>query len=176
MAAEQYTMGTFADEQGAADALHALRATNRPLHRVYCPYPSHLVLNAAGLKHSNVGYFTLIGGMLGFFFGFGLSIYTAGQWSLIVSGQPVTALVPFFIVGFEFTILFSVFGNILGLLTQARLPRFRRSEAYDPRFSGHHFGVLTSCDTVDQDHLDALIRGNGGVAKRVGNLETRESV
>jgi len=49
-----------------------------------------------------------------FFLGNSLAVYTSLQWSLIVSGKPVAALVPYFIVGFEFTILFAVFGNIVG--------------------------------------------------------------
>jgi len=165
MPSEQYIMATFADEESAADTLNALRSSKHPLHRVYSPYPGHRILDAMKMKKSPVGYFTLIGGLLGFFAGFGLSIYTAGQWSLIVSGKPVTALVPFFIVGFECTILFSVFGNILGLLTQARLPRIARSPAYDTRFSGTHFGILTSCSPADQDEVIALVREKGGVGE-----------
>jgi hypothetical protein len=66
---------------------------------------------------------------------FSLAAFTSLRWSLIVSGKPVVALVPFFIVGFEFTILFAVFGNVLGLISQARLPRFE-TPPYDERFPG----------------------------------------
>jgi hypothetical protein len=114
------------------------------------------------LKTSRVGYFTLIGGIMGFFIGFALAIYTAGQWSLIVSGKPVTALVSFFIVGFECTILFGVLGNILGLLTQARLPRFRKSIHYDPRFSADHFGILVTCDDAAREDITSFFRDHGG--------------
>ena len=92
-----------------------------------------------------MGYFTLAGGIIGFFSGIGLAIYTALQWNLIVSGKPVVALIPFLIVGFEFTILFAVFGNVLGLLFQTNLPEFQSLRIYDPRCSGEHFGILASC-------------------------------
>jgi hypothetical protein len=75
------------------------------------------------------------------------------RWSLIVSGKPVVALVPFFIVGFEFTILFAVFGNVLGLISQARLPRFETQPGYDERFSGDRFGVLARCSADERDEL-----------------------
>ena len=68
------------------------------------------------------------GGLLGFFTGFALAIFTAVQWDLIVSGKPIISLIPFFIVGFEFTILFSVFGNVIGLLVCSRLPDYRGLE------------------------------------------------
>jgi len=170
---EEYIMATFADEESAADTLTALRSSKHPLHRVYSPYPGHRILHAMKMKKSPVGYFTLIGGLLGFFAGFGLSIYTAGQWSLIVSGKPVTALVPFFIVGFECTILFSVLGNIIGLLTQARLPRTEKPPEYDAEFSGTRFGILTSCRPDDRDKVMALVREKGGVGKVVRSDETK---
>lgn len=162
MAAEQFVMGTFTDEDKVVDTLRALKQSGGRLHRVYSPYPSHAILQAMGLKQSCVGYFTLIGGIMGFFIGFGLAIYTAGQWSLIVSGKPVTALVPFFIVGFECTILFGVIGNVLGFLTQARLPRFRKSAHYDPKFSADHFGIVVSCEETDRNRIVSFIHGQEG--------------
>ena len=55
--------------------------------------------------------------------GFALAIFTALRWELVVSRKPVVALVPFVIVGFEFTILFSIFGNLIGMLVLSRLPK-----------------------------------------------------
>ena len=162
MTTEGFVMGTFTDEDGVVSTLKALNQSDWRPHRVYSPYPSPSILRAMGLKQSRVGYFTLIGGIMGFFIGFGLAIYTANQWSLIVGGKPVTALVPFFIVGFECTILFGVLGNILGFLTQARLPRFRKSIHYDPKFSADHFGILVSCDETSKEDIISILHGHGG--------------
>ena len=158
-------MGVFEEEKQVVHTLDRLNQSGFRLHQVYSPYPSHPILNHLNLKQSRVGYFTLIGGILGFLIGFGLSIYTASQWRLIVSGKPVIALIPFFIVGFECTILFGVFGNIIGMLTQARLPRFRMPEYYDSRFTGHHYGILASCDDEDMEGLVTFFQNNGGEAK-----------
>jgi molybdopterin-containing oxidoreductase family membrane subunit len=82
-----------------------------------------------------------------------------------VGGKPVIAWVPFFIVGFEFTILFAVLGNIVGLLTQTGLPRFDLPDGYDTGCSADAFGVLATCDPGQQAELSHLFLINGGEVK-----------
>ena len=101
----------------------------------------------------------------GFCCGFLLAIFAATRWHLIAQGKPVIALIPFVIVGFEFTILFSVFGNVLGLISQARLPRFKISPGYEAAFSGGNFGVLASCPSEEQSRLMELFKSWGAEAK-----------
>ncbi|WP_054700550.1 quinol:electron acceptor oxidoreductase subunit ActD [Desulfosarcina cetonica] len=91
-------MGIFASENGAANAIDRLRETPWTIERVHSPIPSHTIEQALELPKSRVGWFTLGGGIIGFFTGFLLAAFTATRWSLIVSGKPVVALVPFFIV------------------------------------------------------------------------------
>jgi molybdopterin-containing oxidoreductase family membrane subunit len=155
-------MGIFASENGAAEAIDRLRETPWTIERVHSPIPSHAIKETLEMPKSRVGWFTLAGGIIGFFTGFALAAFTATRWSLIVSGKPVVALVPFFIVGFEFTILFAVFGNIIGMLTQARLPDWKPDRYYDSRCSGEHFGILASCPEGDEEQLAGLIRAHGG--------------
>ena len=154
-------MGIFASENGAAAAIDGLRETPWSIERVHSPIPSHVIEHALELPKSRVGWFTLAGGIVGFFTGFLLAAFTASRWSLIVGGKPVVALVPFFIVGFEFTILFAVFGNILGLISQARLPRFQVAAGYDERFSGDRFGVLARCASGDREQLTQFLEEKG---------------
>ena len=162
MSETKYVMGMFKDEDQTVAAIEALRSSRWKLQRVHSPYPSHRVMEALKLKKSRVGYFTLAGGILGFFTGIGLAIFTATQWNVIVSGKPVIALIPFLIVGFEFTILFSVFGNVVGFLTQTGLPEFKSLEHYDARCSGTYFGILTSCDRGDPEGLVTFFQERGG--------------
>ena len=110
-------MGIFSSETQAASAIRGLGNTDYVLERVHSPIPSHAIAEALNLPKSKVGWFTLVGGIIGFLSGFLLAIFTATRWNIMVSGKPVVALVPFFIVGFEFTILFAVFGNVLGLIS-----------------------------------------------------------
>lgn len=158
-------MGIFSSETEAAAAIDRLRETPWTIERVHSPIPSHEIENALKPSKSRVGWFTLTGGITGFFTGFLLAAFTASRWSLIVSGKPVVALVPFFIVGFEFTILFAVFGNILGLISQARLPRFDTQPFYDERFSGNCFGVLARCPTDEKGKLTRFFEENGAEIK-----------
>jgi molybdopterin-containing oxidoreductase family membrane subunit len=164
MPAETPIMALFADEERAAAAITALKGSAWPVRDVHGPIPSHRVQAALALPPSRVGRYTLAGGIGGFFLGFALAAWTAGQWNLIVSGKPVVALVPFFIVGFECTILFSVLGNVLGLLSEARLPAGRLPALYDPRLSGDHFGVASACPPEERAALEALLRASGAVA------------
>lgn len=160
-------MGIFNTENEAASAIAGLRDTAYALERVHSPIPSHIIADALQLPKSRVGWFTLVGGITGFFTGFLLAAFTATRWSLIVSGKPVVALVPFFIVGFEFTILFAVFGNVLGLISQARLPRFTVAPGYDPGFSGDRFGILASCPLEEKGALNDFFRTRGADIKIV---------
>ncbi|MCF8105383.1 MAG: DUF3341 domain-containing protein [Desulfohalobiaceae bacterium] len=158
-------MGLFEKEDQAVQAVKSLKDSSYTFLRAYSPFPSSKILQALGLKTSRVGLFTLIGGIIGFFSGYGLALFTATRWELIVGGKPVAALIPFLIVGFEFTILFAVFGNIIGLLTLARLPDLKGLEHYDPRCSGERFGVLAGCPAEQTEALLDFFRQQGADTK-----------
>jgi len=162
---EAYLMGLFRNEDQVVDAIKGLTGSPFRFMRAHSPIPSHKIMDALELKKSKVGWFTLAGGVLGFFSGFALAIFTATRWHLIVSGKPIISLIPFFIVGFEFTVLFAVFGNVIGLLTQTRLPSFRGLEQYDPRCSGEHFGLVAACAPDQTEELAAFFRQNGAEIK-----------
>ena len=165
MATDRHVFGVFPDEERAVAAIRGMQGTTWAVERVHSPFPSHAVMAALDLKKSPVGYFTLAGGILGFFTGIALAIFTGVQWHLIVSGKPVIAWFPFIIVGFEFTILFSVFGNVLGLLICGDLPDFRGLTHHDPRCSGEHFGILAVCREGEQEGLVDFFRSKGGEAR-----------
>ncbi len=158
-------MGLFESESTAAAAIREMREKSIDIERVHAPIPSHAIADALALPKSKVGWFTLFGGIIGFFCGFALAAFTATRWNLIVSGKPVVALIPFFIVGFEFTILFAVFGNVLGIISQARLPRFEVYERYDSRVTGDRFGVLASCPSEEQSGLKQFFEAQGAEIK-----------
>ena len=162
MANRKNVLGLFKDSGRAASAIRTLKGSGWGLDRVHSPFPEHGIMAALGLKKSRVGYFTLAGGIFGFFFGFSLAIFTATRWDLIVSGKPVVALIPFIIVGFECTILFSVLGNILGFLTQARLPDFKGLEGHEPKCTGDHFGIVATCPEGEEGKLMEFFHEQGG--------------
>jgi molybdopterin-containing oxidoreductase family membrane subunit len=157
-----HVLGLFRDEAGAVAAVEALARSPWPVADIQTPFFSHALADALKMKKSRVGYFTLIGGIIGFLFGIFITAVTGFGWGLMVGGKPVVALIPSVIVGFEFTILFSIFGNVIGFLSQARLPRIGDLERYDPRCSGDRFGIVASCDETREEELAGLFRKEGG--------------
>ncbi|MCF8028764.1 MAG: DUF3341 domain-containing protein [Desulfobacteraceae bacterium] len=152
----------FENENQAAEAVRAVRGTQWPIKDVHGPIPSEAISEALEVKKSGVGWFTLAGGIIGFFTGYLLAVFTAARWGLIVGGKPVLAYIPFFIVGFEFTILFSVLGNVVGLILLARLPAYRDLQGYPPECSGSYFGVVVDCGADEQDAVHRFLTGLGG--------------
>ena len=165
MPRKRHIMGLFKDEGTVVSAINALKQSRFKFIRVNTPFPSHKIMHALKLKKSMVGWFTLCGGILGFLGGFGLAIYSSTQWDLIVAGKPIIAWVPFVIVGFEGTILFSVFGNVIGLLILTRLPSYRWLSYYDPRCSGENFGVLAACERDQENDLKDFFQKQGADVK-----------
>ena len=165
MAAKHHVMGLFRNENQAAAAAARLFESSWPLLKVHSPVPGHKLEHALKPSKSRVGYFTLCGGIIGFICGFVLAIFTATRWSLIASGKPIVALIPFFIVGFECTILFAVIGNVIGMLALAGLPRYDNLKYYDPRCSGSHFGLLASCEADGLEGLTGFFQQQGAEVK-----------
>jgi hypothetical protein len=169
MPAERRLMGLFKDPDQVIDALQRLNTLPWSVIRVHGPIPNHKIADALNLPKSKVGLFTLVGGIIGFFTGFLTAAYTSVQWNLIVSGKPIVALVPFFIVGFEFTILFSVFGNVIGLINVGGLPDWGGLVEYDSRCSGEHYGITAACDPAQETELRQFFQERGA---QVTALET----
>jgi molybdopterin-containing oxidoreductase family membrane subunit len=162
MATDIGVMGLFPDEQRTVTTIEAMAEHPWQIDQVHSPFPSHRILGALKVKKSPVGWITLAGGILGFLTGFSLAIYTAMEWKLIVWGKPIVAWIPFVIVGFEFTILFSVFANVFGLIVLGGLPDYQGLDRYDSRCSGEHFGIVVSCDPSEQEKVVEFFENQGG--------------
>ena len=67
MPEKRRVMGVFRDEGLAVAAVEALAGSPWELQRVHSPIPSHRLMGALKLKKSRVGWFTLAGGIIGFF-------------------------------------------------------------------------------------------------------------
>ena len=166
-------MGLFQDAEQAAATIEALKQTSWSIERVHSPIPDHSILKALDLKKSRVGLFTCSRGIFGLFFGFAIAIFTATRWELIVSGKPIIALIPFLIVGFECAILFSILGNMIGFLSQARLPDYKGLASHDPRCTGDTFGILVTCSKDEQPAIESFFREHGGeISLLIKNQDT----
>jgi hypothetical protein len=142
-AATDTLLGVFAHVDTTVRALEELKAKGYRDLTVYTPVPVHEIEDVVERDRpvSRVRLFTLIGGLTGTASGFLLTIWSALQWGLVVGGKPVVSIPPFVVIAFELTILFGGLATLIGMVVLARLPRFRPSRAYDPRFSNDRFGV-----------------------------------
>src|SRR5919109_5208754 len=140
-------VGVFAHVDTTVRALEELRAKGYHDLSVYTPVPVHEIEDVLERDRpvSRVRLFTLLGGLTGTASGFLLTIWSSMQWGLITGGKPVASIPPFVVIAFELTILFGGVATLIGLVTLARLPRFRRSATYDRRFTNDRFGVAVHC-------------------------------
>jgi hypothetical protein len=140
-------LGVFAHVDTTVRALEELKAKGYHDLTVYTPVPVHEIEDVLERDRpvSPVRLFTLLGALTGTTSGFLLTIWTSMQWGLIVGGKPVASIPPFVVIAFELTILFGGVATLIGLVTLGRLPRFKPTAAYDPRFSSDRFGVAVHC-------------------------------
>jgi hypothetical protein len=149
-------VGVFAHVDTTVKALEELRAKGYHDLEVYTPAPIHEIEDVMERHQpvSRVRLFTLIGGLTGTVSGFLLTIWSSVQWGLVTGGKFMmntpegiigSSIPPFVVIAFEMTILFGGLSTVLGMVLLGRLPQFRHSGAYDPRFSNDRFGVAVRC-------------------------------
>lgn len=155
--------GLFKSQKETLAAVEKIQKQGWIVTEVHSPIPSKKLAKALGRKKSKIGWFTLVGGIIGFFSGFSLAVFTATRWNLIVSGKPIVSWIPFFVIAFECTILFAVFGNVLGLLTQVGLPQKDYEKNYDPQCSGSLYGIEVSSTRENVDSLKDLLYQAGSL-------------
>ena len=81
-------LGAFVHIDAATDAIRALRARGHRDLTVYSAAPNHEIEEALEHKVSPVRLFTLIGGLTGCAAGFGMQIWMARDWPVLVGGKP----------------------------------------------------------------------------------------
>jgi hypothetical protein len=156
-------VGVFAHVDTTVAALEELRAKGYHDLEVYTPAPIHEIEDVMERDRpvSRVRLFTLIGGLTGTASGFILTIWSAMQWGLVTGGKPIASIPPFVVIAFELTILFGGLSTVLGMALLGRLPRFRQSPAYDPRFSNDRFGVAVRCAPGRGPSVSEILRRAG---------------
>ncbi len=155
--------GLFKTQEDILAVIDKVQEKGFKVKEVHSPIPSSKINTALGRSKSKVGWFTLCGGITGFFSGFALALFTSTRWDLIVSGKPIVSWIPFFVIAFEFTILFAVFGNVIGILTQVDLPAKEYEKNYAPECSGHLYGVEIDSAPENVDSLKELLQRSGSL-------------
>lgn len=164
MSAENIVVtGLFKTQEEILAVIEKVQQKGFKVLDVNSPIPSSRINKALGLKKSKVGWFTLAGGITGFISGFALALFTAQRWNLIVSGKPIASWIPFFVIAFEFTILFAVFGNVLGIVSQVGLPQKDYEKNYYPECSVDKYGIQIVSTPEEVDGLKDLLHQSGAI-------------
>jgi len=123
----------------------------------YSPTSYHEVEHAMGFGASPVRFFTLIGGLTGLCFGFGLPLACDWDWPLIVGGKTpgIYSLPAYVVLGFECTILFGAIATILGILIMGRMPNPNR-RVLDVRTMDDKFAIFLPGGQMDSAQAQYL--------------------
>ena len=162
-ATTETVVGVFAHVDTTVRALEELRAKGYHDLTVYTPLPVHEIEDVLERDRpvSRVRLFTLIGALTGTISGFLLTIWSSRVWNLTVGGKPVDSIPPFVVIAFELTILFGGLAPLIGMVVLGRLPRFRPSASFDPRFTNDRFGVAVHCAAERRASVQDILRTAG---------------
>ncbi|HUD48729.1 MAG TPA: DUF3341 domain-containing protein [Candidatus Baltobacteraceae bacterium] len=132
----------MAEFETPAATLHAAEKVHESgFHQwdVFSPFPIHGMDRAMGIGNSKVGWFSFIGGCLGYTTGM-LMIWfmNAFDYRIVIGGKPMFSPFAAFPPSYELTILFGSFGALLGMLFLNRLPRL-----YHPLLKNRRFALAT---------------------------------
>ena len=122
---------------------------------------SHVPIHGVLSKNkSRLGWFALVGGILGALVGFALAALTALAYPLPTGGMPILAWWPIGIVTYETTMLGAILATVLGFLVEARLPRFKPM-AYDGVVDGAVLLSITKLDEPSVNRCRSILRAAG---------------
>jgi hypothetical protein len=170
--ATETILGVFAHVDTTVRALEELRARGYHDLTVYTPLPVHEIEEVLERDRpvSRVRLFTLIGALTGIASAFILTIWSSLVWGQVTGGKYLqlgpggiigSSLPPFFIIAFEMMVLFGGLATVIGMIVLGRLPRFRQSPTFDPRFTNDRFGVAVHCAPERAGSVHELLRVAG---------------
>ncbi|MBW2425716.1 MAG: DUF3341 domain-containing protein [Deltaproteobacteria bacterium] len=143
-----------------ANVVRKLKARGFDELTTYSPAPFAEIEEAEDPRPSTVRLLTLIGGLAGVFTGFFIQIWMSNDWPIKIAGKNFASIPPYWIIGFELTILFGGLLTFVGLMVFGGLYPRKVDEHYSPRFSAEEFGVVVTCEERDVAEVEALMRGH----------------
>jgi hypothetical protein len=137
-------LASFVYEDAAVDAIKELKAKGFNDLTVYTAAPNHHIEEALDQPVSWVRAFTLAGGLTGCAAGFGMTIWMARDWPLLVGGKPIAAIPPYVVLAFELTILYGAMCTVLGIIVLSALKSLK-GRPFKPEFSDDRIGLFVPC-------------------------------
>jgi len=159
-------LGVFAHVDTTVRALEELKAKGYHDLTTYTPVPVHEIEDVVERDRpvSTVRVFTLLGGLVGLASGWIITAWSSLKWNLVVGGKPPIGFPvspPYIVIMFELMILFGGIATLIGMVTLGRLPKFRVSPSYDPRFTNDRFGVAVHCAAERAASVREILRAAG---------------
>jgi hypothetical protein len=134
------TVAEFADSDSLLKAANKVREAGYTATDGFSPIPVHGLIEALGIRRSRMAALVLCGGMTGAVTGLTLQYWVSVHaYPHIVSGRPLFSWPSFVPAIFEFTVLFSAFAAVFGMLGRNGLPK-----PYHPVFNTPGFDRATS--------------------------------
>lgn len=144
--------GKFIYLDSLLEAAHKLNVEGYSF-KTFSPIPIvHELEDEFGPKHKrHLRYFTLIGGVSGFFMGVLIVLGTAALYVLPRGGRPIFSITPTLIIAYEMTILSGVLMTFFGFLFLSGLPSFFH-KIDEPEIGSDTFGLLI--EGIREDKFD----------------------
>lgn len=145
----------------------------------YSPFPVHGIDEAMGIKRTILPLLVFGGGFTGLMLGLLLQWWTnAFDWPWLVSGKPIWSIPANIPIGFETTILLSVFTTFFGMWILNRLPQVwhpffrldRFARATDDAFL---LGIEARDGKFSADATPELLRSAGAIAVESCRLDPK---
>ena len=156
-------IGIYDQPDPLVDVIKRLKNRGYENLEVYSPAPFAEIDDVIIEKPSGVRIWTLIGGLVGAFTGFFVTIWMSNDWPLMIGGKPMASIPPYVIISFELAILFGGLMTLFGFLKVGKLPYGKfgvHDKAYSARFSAEEFGLVVECEDRDVAEVDALLRAH----------------
>ncbi len=155
--------GAFEHLDSLVAAVKELRTGGHDNLTVYSPVHHHEIDEVMEGAESAVGSFALTGGVLGWIAGLALTVGTAIYLPIIVGGKPIVSFIPFYVIGFELTILLAGLFTFLSFLILGRISGEKRREKFNSRFVEDLFGLAVRCPKVAGNGVESVLRDNGAL-------------
>lgn len=153
--------GVFRFQDEFIEATRRLHASGYENITMMSPIPMHELEHVLQKKKPVIRRFTLFGALTGFFFGFGLAVWSALAFIQPTGGRSIIPFPPFLVIGYEATILFGVLATLLGFHIASGLPAWR-DRPYLPETNVDRFSILVQCGPDDDpEQAERLMREAG---------------